>query len=94
MNNFMTWLLLAVVAALVVALGAHVTEAWRTGFMAAGALALGFGAAVLIYRQFVERRSNDLTSDYQDLSQRSQFLARQAERFERQRNIERKMAAR
>jgi len=94
MNNFVIWLLLAVVTALVAALGAHLTEAWRTSFMAAGALALGFGAAVLIYRRLVDARVNHLASDYQNLSQRSQILVRQAERFERQSNIERKMAAR
>lgn len=94
MNQFLIWLLLAAVTALVAALGAHVTDAWRIGFIAAGALALGFGAAVLMYRRLINSRMNDLQADYRDLHQRTQVLLRQAERFERQSNIERRMTAR
>jgi len=94
MNNFVVWPLLAAVAALVVALGVHVTEPWRIGFTVAGALALGFGIAVVAYRRFLDSRVNGLAADYQDLVQRSQIIARQAERLERQGNIDRQMAAR
>jgi hypothetical protein len=94
MTRFKILFLLAVIAALVGALGAHMTEAWRIGFIAAGALALGFGAAVLMYRRPIYSRMNELESDHKELNQRAQILLRQAERFERQATIERRMATR
>lgn len=94
MTQFKILFLLAVVAALVGALGAYMTQAWRTGFIAAGALALGFGAAILMSRRLIDSGMNDLESDYRELNQRAQILLRQAERFERQANIERRMATR
>jgi hypothetical protein len=85
---------LALVAGLVAAFGAHVTESWKIGFIALGALSLGFGAAVLMYRRLINSRMSNLETDYRELSNRAQILVRQVERFERQSNIERRAAAR
>lgn len=92
---FVIWLLLAVVTAMVALLSVPLAEAWRTVFIAEGALALGVGAAILILRRLAEGRDlNDTAGDYEDLRNRSQILLRQAERLERQVNIERQLAAR
>jgi hypothetical protein len=84
---------LALIAGSAAAYGAHITETWRMSFIAAGALALGFGAAVLMYRRLIDSRANNLESDYRELGERARTLLQQAERLEGQSNIERRMAA-
>ncbi|MFZ0527103.1 MAG: hypothetical protein WBG15_11230 [Xanthobacteraceae bacterium] len=51
--------------------------------IALGALSLGFGAAVMVYRRLQDRDTSDLERSYKDLSERAGLLLSHAQLFER-----------
>ena len=68
------------------------TDLWRTALLSVGALSLGFGAAVLIYRRLNNSTGENLELAYKDLSERAGLLLNHAQLFERKLDEQQKTA--
>jgi len=73
---------LTFVAGVIASTGVHVGEAWKTIFLVLSGLALGFGAAVLLYRHFASSKPAELEGDYRALKGRAERLLSRLDRLE------------